>query len=473
MKKPLPPTRWLSFTILVLLFFSPSLLQGCDAMIGSDPEVDELAAIETTAPESGDVFRHAHLLDRARTSDGTAGKSAGDATLNLVLGLATYEADGITPRIVNKFDVTRRILTKFGDGVTIKSELTAALDALTLTLSESQLDSLIAMIETDPDLSWLEPDALLEAILPDGAESNAKRSQLVPWNVSLVAPSKAPALLDPSRLRVYVLDTGVNPIKDVNVVESIDFTPYLDLRTPSPGEAAEEDTMNPRRDRPDTLGHGTHIAGVIAARDNEGGVLGIAPDAPIHSLKVMNRNGVTDMTVLLKAVDHIMQEKLAHPDLNIVVNMSLGADIETSSYNALDMAIRESIGMGIIYVVAAGNDGKDAATYSPAHVTEAITVGAYGDDDAFATFSNYGDVVDLLAPGVDVVSLSSYGSNTLMMSSGTSMAAPHVTGMVVRYLSLHPNSTPTEVASYLRSTARYGISGVPADTFDGSVFEAR
>ena len=468
MKKPSLSSRWLGIVILGLLFFSPSLLQGCDAMIGDDPNAGQPDALVATVPAEGEVLRHAHLLDRARTTVAGAAKT-GETALNLVLGMATYEANGITPRIVNKFDVTNRLLNKFGEGITIKSELSSAIDALTLTLNESQLDSLLAMIETDPDLSWLEPDPLLGNDLAEGATARVKRRQNASWSIGHIGATKPPAPLDANRLRVYVVDTGVNPISDLNLVSSVDFTPYMELRVPGVDVVEGMRTMNPNRDRPDSLGHGTHIAGIIGALDNDGGALGVFPGVAISSVKVMNSAGVTDMTVLLKAVDYIMEEKLANPDLQIVVNMSLGADLESREMSALDMAIRKSIGIGIVYVTAAGNDGRDAATYSPAHVPEAITVGAYDSGNRFAPYSNYGSTVDLLAPGTDILSLSAFGSDILMLSSGTSMAAPHVAAMAAWYLTQNPGKSAAEVQAHLLSRATYGIQSVPAATTDASV----
>ncbi|MDZ4699885.1 MAG: S8 family serine peptidase [Rhodothermales bacterium] len=469
MKKPSLSSRWLGIMILGLLFFSPSLLQGCDAMIGDDPNGTEPDALVASVPVEGDGLRHAHLLDKARTKATGAGKVAGEATLNLVLGMATYEANGITPRIVNKFDVTNRLLNKFGEGITIKSEISTALDALTLTLNESQLDSLLALIESDPDLSWLEPDPLLGNELAEGTTARVKRRQNASWSIAHIGAEKAPVPLDASRLRVYVVDTGVNPISDLNLVGSVDFTPYMELRVPGVDGFEGMRTMNPNRDRPDSLGHGTHIAGIIGALNNDGGVLGVFPGVAISSIKVMNSAGVTDMTVLLKAVDYIMEEKLANPDLQIVVNMSLGADLESREMSALDMAIRKSIGIGIVYVTAAGNDGRDAITYSPAHVPEAITVGAYDQSDRFAAYSNYGSTIDLLAPGTDILSLSAFGSDVLMLSSGTSMAAPHVAAMAARYLTLNPGQSAAQVQTELMSRATYGILSVPAGTTGAAV----
>jgi subtilisin family serine protease len=455
------PSRWLGFGIPILLFFSPSLLQGCDSVVGADPSG---LASESAASIDSDVLRHTHLLDRARTTPFGAGKTAGESSLNLVLGLAAYEPDGITPRIVNKFDVTNRLLNKFGDGIAIKAELGGVLDALTLTLDESQLDSLIALIHQDPDLAWIEPDLLLEGEPPTGSAARTKRQQTVPWSVSRVGVSIWPASTAFSNLRVYVVDTGVNPIKDLNLVESLDFTPYLELRVPGVDVFEGIREMNPQRDRPDSLGHGTHIAGIIGARNNDGGIVGLVPGVPIHSIKVMNSNGVTDMTVLLKAVEHILNEKSAHPELDIVVNMSLGADLETTEWNALDAAIQKSIESGIVYVAAAGNDGRDMATYSPAHVGDVIAVGAYDSADGFAPYSNFGSGIDFLAPGTDVLSLSAFGSDVLMFSTGTSMAAPHVTALAARYLALNPGGKPADVLSHLTGTARTGILNVPDGT---------
>ena len=148
--------------------------------------------------------------------------------------------------------------------------------------------------------------------------------------------------------------------------------------------------------------------------------------------------------------------------------MSLGVDIGTSEYNVLDEAIAASIEAGVIYVAAAGNDGQDAANYSPAHVDEVITVGAYNQNDGFASFSNHGPTVDILAPGEDIVSLSHIPSETKetvsILASGTSHAAPHVTGVIVRYLGQYPNATASEVSEAIVSAAVPSIQGVPLGT---------
>jgi len=142
--------------------------------------------------------------------------------------------------------------------------------------------------------------------------------------------------------------------------------------------------------------------------------------------------------------------------------------VGTTAYNGLDEAIRSSIEAGVVYVLAAGNEGVDASTVTPAHVAEAITVGAYDAGEAFSWFSNHGPVVDILAPGEDVEVL--YRLNTITWTSGTSVAAPHVAGAAALLLARRPRMTPAQVRETLVSHGRPGITAGPAGTTDVSVY---
>ena len=175
------------------------------------------------------------------------------------------------------------------------------------------------------------------------------------------------------------------------------------------------------------------------------------------------------MSRMIEAVDYVTAAKRADPERPIVVNMSVGAHTGTSELNALDRAIQVSIAEGVVYVISAGNQGVDAAHVSPARVPEAITVGAHDADGVFAfEFSNYGTVVDLLAPGVRVVSAADEGQYAAL--NGTSMAAPHVAGAAALYLAQRPNATPAEVDAALQTSATDAVDVTPPGTTNQTIW---
>jgi len=211
----------------------------------------------------------------------------------------------------------------------------------------------------------------------------------------------------------------------------------------------------------DDNGHGTHVAGTIAARDNEIGVVGVAPEANLYAVKVLDKRGSGSWSSVICGIDWVTGKA---GEIK-VANMSLGGsgssdnDCGQTNNDALHQAICKSMNVGITYVVAAGNENDNAANHVPAAYNDAvITISAlvdtdgspggfgdptgYGSDDTFASFSNYGDVVDLGAPGVNIYSTwKNGGYNTI---SGTSMATPHVAGAVALYLKSHPDSLWTQ-----------------------------
>ena len=190
----------------------------------------------------------------------------------------------------------------------------------------------------------------------------------------------------------------------------------------------------------DGHGHGTHVSGTIAARDNDIGVVGMVPGARIWAVRVLSPSGSGCMSDVIAGVDWVT----ANADIIEVANMSLAG----GNSAALCTAIANSIDAGVFYAVAAGNSGTDAANSSPANCAGATTVSAivdtdgapgglggstgWGADDTFASFSSYGSVVDIAAPGVFIVSTVPGGG--LGTSSGTSMASPHVAGAAALHI---------------------------------------
>lgn len=236
---------------------------------------------------------------------------------------------------------------------------------------------------------------------------------------------------------VYVLDTGIR----------LDHTEFegravtgIDIIT-SGGTAT------------DGNGHGTHVAGTIGGK-----IYGVAKAVRLYAVRVLDNSGSGTISGIVAGVDWVTSHHTTNP---AVANMSLGGSASTT----LDDAVRRSIADGITYVVAAGNSYANAGNYSPARVTEAITVGSTTSSDAFSSFSNYGSVVDILAPGSNITSAwhtSTTATNTI---SGTSMASPHVAGAAALYLQANPTASPSTVqTAIINNSTPNKISGVPSGT---------
>jgi subtilisin family serine protease len=187
----------------------------------------------------------------------------------------------------------------------------------------------------------------------------------------------------------------------------------------------------------DCSGHGTHVAGTIG-----GATYGVAKGVTLHAVRVLGCDGSGATSTVIAGVDWVTANHISPA----VANMSLGGSVQTD----LDTAVRNSVNAGVTYTIAAGNDNVDADNQSPARVREALTIGAVDSSDTRASFSNYGMAVDLFAPGVNITSAwigSDTATNTI---SGTSMAAPHVAGVVARFLQANPTATPLYVTSEIR-----------------------
>jgi subtilisin family serine protease len=298
-------------------------------------------------------------------------------------------------------------------GVELEGVYQNAVKGYTANMSDEQFGRLT----TDPDVAYIEEDRLLYT-----------SGQVVPSGISRIAAGTNTNLdidgLDDNRIDVdvAVVDTGVQPNPDLNLVSRVDCSTGMCLN-----DAGSDDN-----------GHGTHVAGTVGAIDNSIGVVGVAPGARIHGLKVCNAAGECPNSAILAAVDWVTARSATVE----VTNMSLGG---AGVNRPLSEAIAKSVDAGVVHVVAAGNNTKDAAGFSPASSPDVITVSAIADsdgkagslggppacrqanvDDRIADFSNYGSVVDIAAPGVCIQS--TWKDGTLKLMSGTSMASPHVAG---------------------------------------------
>jgi subtilisin family serine protease len=231
-----------------------------------------------------------------------------------------------------------------------------------------------------------------------------------------------------TNVNAYVIDTGIDTAHaDLNVVGHVNFA------------------GGPNRD---CHGHGTHVAGTMAAKDDTSDVVGVVPGAPLTGVKVLACNGTGSTSKVIKGIDWVT----ANAKKPAVANMSLGGGASM----ALDEAVIESANSGVFYVVAAGNSGADTCTSSPARAgagtnNGVMTVAATDSSDQEASWSNYGTCVDVWAPGVSILSTKLGGGTTTM--SGTSMASPHGAGLGALYLSSHTSNSPADVETALTTSA--------------------
>jgi subtilisin family serine protease len=228
-------------------------------------------------------------------------------------------------------------------------------------------------------------------------------------------------------VHVYIIDSGIN-------------VDHHQLRS----QATNDFDYSSNVPKGDCHGHGTHIAGIIGGTQS-----GVAPEAQLHSVRVVNCEGKgkpRDLAAGLRWVS----EKGRRPG---VVNISLRVRRTEPDVAMVDSLIGTLISRGFTVVAGSGNDDEPACDYSPAHLPEVITVAASTRKDMRWGKSNYGPCVDLFAPGHQIVSASHSNLRGVRRDSGTSMAAALTTGVAARFLQERPNASPDEVARYLLTSA--------------------
>lgn len=328
------------------------------------------------------------------------------------------------------------------------------------------LDDAIDLIRRNPFVEFVEKDSRVYA-----NEFNTQVGS--PWGLSRISHREAlnlgtfnKYLYDDDAgkgVTAYVIDTGVN-------VSHEEFGKRAKWGKTIPANDFDEDGN----------GHGTHCAGTIGSEH-----YGVAKEADIVAVKVLKSNGSGTMSDVVKGVEYAAKSHVAAAKekkkgfKGSTANMSLGG----GKSPALDMAVNAAVKAGLHFAVAAGNENQDACNTSPASAENAITVGASTISDARAYFSNYGKCVDVFAPGLNILSTYIGSDRATATLSGTSMASPHVCGLLTYFLSLQPEAdseffngassgvTPEQLKKRILSFATEDVlSDIPEDTPNKLIF---
>jgi subtilisin family serine protease len=360
-------------------------------------------------------------------------------------------------------------------GVTPTFEYSAALKGFAADLSSAQ----VAAVRADPAVAFVSPDQPVEAV----GFAPLKGGETAPTGVRRIGAATTTTAHTVSRARVAVIDTGIQ-------LGHPDLNASNGKNCVSSGKAMDDN------------GHGTHVSGTIAAKNNGSRVVGVAPGTKLFAVKVLNSSGSGSFSQVICGIDWVTAHGPGTTKNIRVASMSLtggGANDNNCGHtngDAMHVAICNSVAKGITYVVAAGNSGTNFSGFVPAAYPEVLTVTASSDsdgapggtgpapsctagelDDKYASFSNYASASNapqvahtIAAPGTCILSdWLGKGTNTI---SGTSMATPHVTGTVA--LCLNDNGaagpcngkTPAQIISILRANAASHATGANGFTGD-------
>ena len=329
--------------------------------------------------------------DAARAPNGAAAARSANAPIYLV---SFNEGVADVPGAAN--DLAR------AHGFALRHVRQFAARGFSAVIPPSELEA----VRSDPRVKLVEPDGPVQLVFPVQVQARpgggGSTGQVTPWGITRVGGAG-----DGTGKTAWILDTGVD-LANADLNTSKACHTYFAGNSPDDGN-----------------GHGTHVAGTIAAKNNTLDVVGVAAGAYVCSVRVLGNSGSGTWEWIVNGVNY----DAAHGGNGDVANMSLGG---SGSNTTLENAIRDAAAKGIKFVIAAGNEGVNAGTTTPARLnaTNVYTISATDSKDCMPYWSNFGNPpVDYAAPGVSIVSLKRGGGTTSM--SGTSMAAPHAAGVLL------------------------------------------
>lgn len=339
------------------------------------------------------------------------------------IGLFTFcflftlvQFDEVSAKSKTEFGELQRVIITFTEEVneTVIEEAGGAIKftyesvpTVSITISETGLQEL----ENHPQISKIENDLMVRTSV-----------QLQDWGIqSINAPLAWETGYTGKGVKVAVIDTGISPHQDLIIAGGKSFVDYT--------TSYDDDN-----------GHGTHVAGIIGARDNGFGIKGVSAEAELYAIKSINQDGSSYLSNIIAGIDWAIANKMD------IINLSFGTQVDSFTFQSIvDKAYKH----GILLVAAAGNDGTglgDTVDY-PARYPSVISVGATDQQNGHASFSSTGPSVEVVAPGVSI--LSTHMNSTYIRMNGTSMASPFVAGHLALLKQAYPGLTNVQLRSIL------------------------
>ncbi|WP_270584720.1 S8 family peptidase [Bacillus smithii] len=285
----------------------------------------------------------------------------------------------------------------------------------------------VRQLESNPNIAYVEenvPFQLADSSFQTLSTKRAVSSNEKTWDMQAINASKAwENGVTGKGVKIAVIDTGIAPHSDLNIAGGVSTVDYTSSYK-------------------DDNGHGTHVAGIIGAKRNGIGIAGVAPDAQIYAVKALDKNGNGNLQDIAEALDWAIANKMD------IINMSFGTSTDSKIlHDLVDKAYKS----GILLVAAGGNNGNSSGTGDtveyPAKYNSVVAVSSLNSNKNRSVFSATGPEIEVSAPGENIVS--TYLNGEYAVGSGTSMAAPHVAGMLALLKQMHPN----ELNSQLRAEA--------------------
>lgn len=297
-----------------------------------------------------------------------------------------------------------------------------------------QEGTVASIMESHPHVNRVEDDIPVNIIdfspsfffQPKKRETAKQMKQEIGWGIKKVAAEDYLGVEPQKRIAVAVMDTGIH-------------LSHPDLQENIKGGIS---IYGNSRDLSDPNGHGTHVAGIIGALNNQIGVVGVMPKVDLYSVKVFNSRGEGSLTDIIRGLQWCIENQIK------LVNLSFGSATENATFREVFLKARSA---GLIMVAAAGNDAENHKMQYPAKYAETIAVTSSNMVNSLSSYSSYGEGVDVIAPGEQIISTWNDGAYKVL--SGTSMAAPHVTGAIAQILNKWGDLSPVQVKQHLKSTA--------------------